>query len=136
MNKIIVAILSTWIFSAANAMPAVVDYIFDGDTFAAYAYIDDDIQVAVRVRLMNVDTPEIHGQCEREIEMALRARDRLAQLAPVGSRVELVNIRDDKYLGRIDANVILPDGRDVGDVLISERMGRPYSGGRRAGWCR
>ena len=26
-------------------------------------------------------------------------------------------------------------GRDVGEILISEKLGRPYEGGHRMGWC-
>ncbi len=119
----------------AVATPATVDYIFDGDTFAAYVNLEDDIRISVRVRLMNVDTPEMHGECEYEIVRANMARDRLATLIPVGSVVELSHIKDDKYLGRIDAYVKTSDGRDVGEILIAEKLGRPYSGGRRRGWC-
>ena len=97
--------------------------------------LDDDIEITVRVRLIDVDTPEIHGHCESEIEMAGRARDRLAELLPVGSVVELRDVQDDKYLGRIDARVITKDGVDVSGVLIKEKLGRPYDGGRRASWC-
>ncbi len=135
MKKFIMASLFMLFASHANATPAVVDYIFDGDTFAAYVLLDDDIRISVRVRIMNIDTAEIHGQCEYEINLALRARDRLAQLIPVGSTVELTGIKDDKYLGRIDAYVIMPDGRDVGDVMVSENLARRYAGGRRASWC-
>jgi len=135
MNKIIAVLITCLSPMFAHGMPATVDYIYDGDTFAAFAHVSDDISVPVRVRLINVDTPEIHGECDSEIVAANRARDRLGELIPVGCRVELKNIGDDKYLGRIDANVIMPDGRDVGDVLIQEKLGRPYSGGRRMGWC-
>ena len=123
------------ILKSAVAVPATVDYIFDGDTFAAIVHLEDEIDISVRVRLINVDTPEIHGMCEKEISDALRAKARLAELIPVGSVVDLKNIKDDKYLGRIDANVILSDGRDVGEVLIKENLGRAYSGGRRHSWC-
>ena len=120
---------------AVCAMPATVDYVYDGDTFAAVAHVDDGTDVDVRVRLINVDTPEMNGQCESETKRANAARERLMQLVPRGTVVELKNIKDDKYVGRIDANVILPDGRDAGRVLINEKHGRPYSGGKRAGWC-
>lgn len=119
----------------ANAVPARVGYIVDGDTFAGIVKLQDDIEISVRVRLRNVDTPELHGECINEIIMANIARNRLSELIPVGSMVELQNIKDDKYLGRIDANVIMSDGRDVGDVLVAEKFGRSYSGGRRSGWC-
>lgn len=121
-------------FSAA-AVPATVDYVHDGDTFAARVLLDEDITITVRVRLADVDTPEINGKCEREIEMALRARDRLAELLQVGSTVDLRDVADDKYLGRIDARVFTSDGRDVSRILINEKLGRPYDGGRRDSWC-
>ena len=109
--RFLFALVGLFMCGAAYATPAVVNYIFDGDT------------------------PEIHGACAREINMAKRARDRLAELIPIGTTVELKDIKDDKYLGRIDANVIMADGRDVGRVLIEEGLGRPYAGGRRAPWC-
>ena len=119
----------------AFAVPATVGYVFDGDTFAAVVHMDKNTNIDVRVRLINVDTPEMNGKCESEKQRANAARNRLMTLIPTGSVVELKNIKDDKYAGRIDANVILPDGRDVGRVLINEKLGRAYSGGRRAGWC-
>ncbi len=128
-------VLLTLCVGTAHAVPARVGYIVDGDTFAGIVQLQDDIEISVRVRLRNVDTPELHGQCVNEIIMANLARDRLAQLLPEGMVIDLQNIKDDKYLGRIDANVILPDGRDVGDVLVAEKFGRAYSGGRRRSWC-
>ena len=119
----------------AYAVPAVVDYVLDGDTFAAHVLVADGVGVDARVRLSDVDTPEIHGACEREIQMALRARDRMADLLPVGSVVELRNIKDDKYLGRINADVYLSDGRNLSKILLDEKLGRPYDGGHRASWC-
>lgn len=120
---------------AAVAVPARVDYIVDGDTFAGVATLEGGVDVTIRVRIRNVDTPEIHGDCEYERKMALRAKEKLAELIPVGTRVELSNIKDDKYLGRIDANVADARGQDVGNALISLGLGRKYSGGRRKPWC-
>ena len=121
--------------AAAVAVPARVDYIVDGDTFAGVATLEGGVDVTIRVRIRNVDTPEIHGDCEYERKMALRAKEKLAELIPVGTRVELSNIKDDKYLGRIDANVADARGQDVGNALISLGLGRKYSGGRRKPWC-
>ena len=133
--KTIVLVVLLLIPFNSYAVPATVDYVLDGDTFSAFVEVAPKTNVATRVRLINVDTPEMHGACESETVRANRARERLMNLAPRGTVVELKNIKDDKYLGRIDANVILPDGRDVGTILIKEKLGRPYSGGRRAGWC-
>ncbi len=136
MNKILVAIFGVLMSVAAHAVPAVVDYVLDGDTFSAAVNIAPDIAITVRVRLINVDTPEMNGACDDEIRRANIAKDRLAELLPVGTVVDLQNIKDDKYLGRIDANVIMADGRDVGKVLVSEGLARVYSGGKRMSWCK
>ena len=133
--KWVAVLVLAFVSRYAYAVPAVADYVFDGDTFAAYVAIAPDVDISVRVRLRNIDTPEMHGECDAEIKRANMARERLMELIPVGTVVDLQNIKDDKYLGRIDANVILPDGRDAGRVLINEKLGRPYSGGKRAGWC-
>ena len=135
MNKILGAIFGVSLSYSAMAVPAVVDYVLDGDTFAAGVKIDDDITITVRVRVINIDTPEMNGKCVLEKQMAVRARDVLSALIPRGTVVELDNIKDDKYLGRINANVFLPDGRDVGLILIDSGLGRPYKGGKRKSWC-
>lgn len=136
MRRLLIFIICMFVSGAANAVPAVVDYIFDGDTFSAGVMLDADVEITVRVRLINVDTPEMNGKCVAEKIMAQNARDLLATLIPRGTVVELENIKDDKYLGRINANVILPDGRDVGRVMIDSGLARPYSGGKRAPWCK
>lgn len=135
MKRLLIAFVGICLSGVACAVPAVVDYVIDGDTFAALVKLDDDIGITVRVRIMNIDTPEINGDCDYEIKMANLARDRLSEILPVGDTVDLQNIKDDKYLGRIDANVILSDGRDVGDILKKEGVARKYDGGKRQGWC-
>ena len=113
---------------------AVTDYVFDGDTFSAKVNLENGSKVSVRVRISNIDAPEIHGNCPLEIELAGNAGQRLKALLPKGTRVILSNIKDDKYLGRIDARVSL-DGQDIGEKLISEKLARRYSGGKRMPWC-
>lgn len=103
--------------------------------FDVVARLADDISADVRVRIINIDTPEMNGKCDLEIEMAYRAKDKLSEILPSGTVIDLKNIQDDKYLGRIDANVILPDGRDVGRILIDAGLARSYDGGKRIGWC-
>ena len=125
----------TW-GASAFAVPARVGHILDGDTFSAAVSLDADTTVSVRGRLRNVDTPEMNGDCEYERSRAIAARDRLSEIIPVGSMVELSNVKDDKYLGRIDANVKNANGADVGEILIREKFGRKYNGGKRKPWCK
>lgn len=135
MNKLLLVCFSWFVSMSAYAVPATVDYVLDGDTFAARVSLEEDVEITVRVRLINVDTPELNGDCQAEIDAAHRAKQRLEDLLQLGTVVELKNIKDDKYLGRIDANVILSDGRDVGDVLVDDGLARRYNGGRRKSWC-
>lgn len=136
MKRLLVAVLIGCLSGTGYAVPAVVDYVVDGDTFSAHVSVAGDVRVPIHVRLINVDTPELSGACAEEIKMARNARGRLEKLLPRGATVELDNVKDDKYLGRIDANVVLDDGRDVGNVLVQEGLARRYDGGRRRPWCK
>jgi endonuclease YncB( thermonuclease family) len=97
--------------------------------------LDDDIKISVRVRIIDIDTPEINGECDLEKVLASRAKDRLTELLPIGSIVELSDVKDDKYLGRIDARVKNANGLNISEILIGEKLARPYGGGRRGSWC-
>jgi endonuclease YncB( thermonuclease family) len=136
MKKFAVIFLGLALVTAsASAVPAQVSYIFDGDTFAARVSLDDDIKISVRVRIIDIDTPEINGECDLEKALALQAKDRLSTLLPIGSTVELSEIKDDKYLGRIAARVKNANGLNISEILIGEKLARPYGGGRRGSWC-
>jgi endonuclease YncB( thermonuclease family) len=136
MKKVFVSLLLSLLCCGVFATPAEVKRIVDGDTFVAKVLLADGIEVmSVSVRLRNVDTPELHGQCESEIKRAEYAKQRLGEIIPVGSSVELKNIKNDKYPGRIDANVFDSANRDVGLVLVQENVGRAYNGEKRKSWC-
>lgn len=100
------------------------------------ARVVDGDTISVRgesIRIVGLDAPEIHGRCPRETTIARRARDRMAQLVAGG--VLLERHGRDRY-GRTLAIVRDRAGRDVAQILIRERLARPYYGrGRRQGWC-
>jgi endonuclease YncB( thermonuclease family) len=136
MRKFLILVGFGFLSQSCLATPVVVKHIIDGDTFVGDVLLADGIEVmSVSIRLRNVDTPEIHGACAEEIRRAEYAKQRLEELVPVGSTVEISNIKNDKYAGRIDANVYDLAGRDVGLVLVNENVGREYSGGKRQSWC-
>lgn len=83
------------------------------------------------VRIFNIDAPEIEGQCAYETDLALQSKIRLAGLLN-GQRVEILRQGTDRY-GRTLA-AIRVEGRDVGDILVSEGLARTWAG-RREPWC-
>lgn len=111
----------------------------DGDTFTAQVPVWPSMTVETAVRVEGVDTPELNGKCPAEIAGAEAAKARLAGLLSGAARIELRDVRADKFGGRVAARVIAvaPDGtaRDVAEVLVAEGLGRAYDGGKRAGWC-
>jgi endonuclease YncB( thermonuclease family) len=116
-------------------MEAISGRVFDGDTFNATVFISESASIRANIRFIDIDAPELSGECESEIEWAIRSKQRLEQLLPEGTKIILSNIKDDKYLGRINANVRFADGRDISKIMLDENMAVPYSGGKRIDWC-
>jgi len=100
--------------------------IWDGDTLRLGM-----TREAESVRILNIDTPEIEGQCQYERELAQAAKHLLADLLE-GQRVELRRQDTDRY-GRTLATLSV-GGRDVGDQLVAAGVARTWSG-RREPWC-
>ncbi len=114
--------------------PAQVLRVIDGDTFEARVRIWPGMDVTTKVRLRGIDAPELHARCADERARAIAAREALAQLLEQGA-VAVIGVTQDKYGGRVDAEVSTADTRDVSAALLSRGLVRHYAGGRRAGWC-
>jgi endonuclease YncB( thermonuclease family) len=100
--------------------------VVDGDTIRL---------LGERIRLTGYDTPEtFRAQCDAELQRGNAATARLRALLQQADSVELdEQDRRDRH-GRILARLML-DGRDVADVMISEKLARRYNGGQRQSWC-
>ena len=135
-SLILSSLLAVGLFSAGNFfVEAKADALWvssqrinvvDGDTIR----IGDD-----RYRLMGFDTPETRfAQCDSERERGNQATRRLETLirseADVILHVAPDKDRYDRFLATLEIA-----GQDVGPVLISEGLARPYDGGQRMGWC-
>lgn len=114
--------------------PAEVLRVHDGDTFEARVRIWPGMEVTTKVRLRGIDAPEMRGKCESERSKALAARDMLARLLAEG-HVGISRIGQDKYGGRVDADVSTARTADVAQALLARRLARRYDGGRRESWC-
>lgn len=85
-----------------------------------------------RIRIMGVDSPEIHCQCESECRAAWAAK-RFTQNTLDGGAVTIERQGLDKYrrtLARVYVN-----GQDLAAIIIAAGHGRPYHGEKRQSWC-
>jgi endonuclease YncB( thermonuclease family) len=114
--------------------PAEVMRVLDGDTFEARVHVWPGMQITTRVRLRGIDAPELRARCDDEREKALAAREALARLLAQGS-VGVARVGQDKYGGRVDADVSTADTPDVSAAMLQGGFARPYAGGRRESWC-
>ena len=118
-----VRVAATSAASSTAAMPAAVRVI-DGDTF--------DYR-GERIRIADIDTPELSGQCAEERARAGQATRRLRTLLAAGP-FELMRLgRDEDGYGR-KLRMVVRDGQSLGDQLVAEGLARTWTG-RREPWC-
>jgi endonuclease YncB( thermonuclease family) len=117
-----------------SAHPAEVLRVIDGDTFAARVNLWPGMDITTRVRLRGIDAPELHARCDDEKVKALAARDALVRLLAEGS-VGISGVGQDKYGGRVDADVSTAHTSNVSEALFAGGYARRYFGGRRESWC-
>lgn len=100
--------------------------VIDGDTF--------DYQGA-RIRVADIDTPEVHGRCAYETALAARATQRMRTLLAAGpfELRPLASGRDEDRYGR-KLRIVTRSGRSLGDTLVAEGLARTWTG-RREPWC-
>ena len=108
--------------------------IIDGDTFEARVRVWPGLDVDTKVRLRNIDAPELHARCADELAKAQAARAALETILAAGG-VTISRVGIDKYGGRVDAVVATRDTADVSAALLTGGWARSYDGGRRGSWC-
>ena len=79
-----------------------------------------------KIRIAEIDAPEINGRCPAERALAVRSRGRLVELLNAGP-VRFTRVGTDRY-GRTLARF---DG--VSETLIREGLAQPWP--RKRSWC-
>jgi micrococcal nuclease len=116
---------------------ATVVRVIDGDTVVVNADIWPGIVVhEISVRVDGIDTPERRGKCDAEKQLAESAKLMMGDLFPVGSAVDLRNVRDGKFAGRVLADVASDLAGDWATSITRARLAVEYHGrGEKADWC-
>lgn len=103
----------------ASGEPAKVERVVDGDTLIVHSHGE-----RLRLRLLNIDAPELARDGQPEECMGTEAAQRLEELTPAGTTVTLVydKERQDQY-GR-DLAAVFDGDIFVNEVLAEEGLAR------------
>lgn len=114
-----------------------INNVVDGDTLDLDIDFGFRIHQGVRVRLLGINTDELHDKDVKKRERAMAARDFVKVLLPVGREVRVFTQKDDteKY-GRYLATIYLswddPSTlKSVNQTLLDQGLADPYDGGKR-----
>jgi endonuclease YncB( thermonuclease family) len=122
-------------------VPAEAPYHYvDGDTFDLQVKPFKNWSVPLRIRLMNVNTPETRSpKCAREKELAKEATAFVkATMSKPGAVIELSTLGGYDEFNRYLATVTV-DGEDLGEMLIDAGLARVWTekheGQSKMYWC-
>ena len=110
--------------------------IYDGDTFRAnIKEYPELIGYRMGIRINGIDTPEMRGKCQKEKQLAQKAKQFSVSKLRGAQKIELRNMKRGKYF-RIVADVYI-DGKDLGSMLIDQELAVVYDGGHKGkDWCK
>jgi micrococcal nuclease len=103
---------------------ATVVKIVDGDSVWLEVDVGFHMSYKYNFRLGRINTPELRSKDPEEKAAAYAAKDRLAELIPVGTKVLLKTDKPGKY-GRWIAEIFV-DLVNVNDTMMDEGLAEPY----------
>jgi len=107
--------------------------IYDGDTFRAnikgYPAI---VGEHMSIRINGIDTPELRGKCDKEKQLARKAKQFTVEHLRSAKSITLKNIKRGKYF-RLIADVYI-DGVSLGEQLIKQGHAVKYIGKTKKQW--
>lgn len=102
--------------------------VHDGDTFSVViAGWPDIIGKDIGVRVLGIDTPELHDKDLQVKAAAIKARAYAQRILEDAKEIKLLNLKRDKYF-RILADVSV-DGKDFGKMMLDSGFAKVYNGG-------
>ena len=108
--------------------------VVDGDTFKGMFQVFEGVWIHKSIRVRNVDTPEIKSRLICERASAAKATNFMGNML-ANTSIEVKNLDEDKYSGRVDADVSV-NGKDLATAIVQSGNGRYYDGKKREPWCK
>ena len=111
-------------------------FCYDGDTcYVNVWYLDNPIPKQEKIRLLKLDTPEISKpKCEKERELAYKARDFINNLIINSKEIIIITNYDRGSYGRILAEIEI-DRLNVAELLVKNNLGVVYDKNNKKNWC-
>lgn len=140
--KILIASLLLFA-SSAFAAPVGVVYDFkvtrviDGDTVEFQApFLVPPLKPVLSIRVLGIDTPEKfpRAKCALESRRGADATAFTKDVVKSAKRIQVEIVQWDKYGGRVLGDIIL-DGQRLSEMLITNKLARPYHGEAKQSWC-
>ena len=100
--------------------------VHDGDTITV-GWLQDDRLVKTNLRLLGIDTPELHSKVEKEARLCRLGRNWLS--AQVANKIVTVKCREmDKY-GRLLGDIFVSGGEaSLNQQMVDHKFARVYGG--------
>ena len=131
---IILLTISVFAKDYGTAIVSEVTSIYDGDTFRVNIKgYPDIVGKRISIRVNGIDTPEMRGKCQKEKDLARKAKQFTVNKLRTAKKIELRNMQRGKYF-RIVADVYI-DNKNLTTMLINQKLGVKYDGGTKVSWC-
>lgn len=105
-----------WVYQKCTVLS-----VRDGDTFNCTVDIGFGLRMDIAVRLKDINCEEMKGA---KADLAEKAKQFTEDALQHGHPCTIVSYGWDKYGGRVEAEVILSDGRTLNDELVKAGLAR------------
>ena len=91
--------------------------VIDGDTVDLLIDLGFDVSVKKRIRLANIDAPEVRTRDKEEKKKGFKSKDKLSHLLYERGNLILLSKKIGKY-GRVIGEILNEDGQSLNEAMV------------------